>query len=61
MDEIAISKFKTTCLAAAVEQPPKQIRFGTGVRAMTIHGDIVGPISEISDWVAARDPDNEEK
>ena len=83
MDEIAISKFKATCLAvldrvrktgkpvivtrfgqpiarieAAVAQPPRQIRFGTGVRAMTIHGDIVGPISEISDWVAARDPDD---
>ena len=86
MDEIAISKFKATCLAvlervrktgrpvlvtrfgrpvARIEppagQPTKQIRFGTGAASMTIIGDIVQPISDISDWEAARDPDKEQK
>jgi hypothetical protein len=42
-------------------QPTKQIRFGTGAASLTIIGDIVQPISDISDWEAARDPDNEEK
>ena len=84
MNEIAISKFKATCLAVLEEvrksgkpilvtrfgQPVAQIvppqpakparRFGTGVGAITIVGDIVGPISDISDWEAARDPDEEE-
>jgi hypothetical protein len=32
-------------------------RFGTGVGSMEILGDIVGPISDISDWAASRDPD----
>jgi hypothetical protein len=27
---------------------------------MTIHGDIVGQISDISDWEAARDPGKEQ-
>ena len=86
MDEIAISKFKATCLAvlervrktgkpvlvtrfgravARIEppagQPTKQIRFGTGAASMTIIGDIVQPISDISDWEAARDPYKEQK
>lgn len=83
MDEIAISKFKATCLAvlervrktgkpvlvtrfgqpiARIEPPtPKQIKFGTGAGSMTIHGDIVGPISDISDWEAACASDSEEK
>lgn len=40
------------------DQPTKQIRFGTGVAyaSMTIKGAIVGPISDIRDWEAARDP-----
>jgi prevent-host-death family protein len=86
MDEIAISKFKATCLAvlervrktgkpvivtrfgqpiARIEpptpHPAKQIKFGTGAGSMTIHGDIVRPSSDISDWEAARDSDSEEK
>lgn len=85
MEEIAISKFKATCLAVLQKvkktgepvlvtrfgQPIAQImppgagkrapRLGTGVGAITILGDIVGPISDISDWEAARDPDEEEK
>lgn len=86
MEEIAISKFKATCLAvlakvkktgqpvlvtrfgqpiARIEPPEpakRTIRLGTGVGSMTILGDIsVGPISDISDWEAARDPDEEEK
>jgi prevent-host-death family protein len=86
VDEIAISKFKATCLAvlervrktgrpvlvtrfgrpvARIEppagQPTKQIRFGTGAASLTIKGDIVQPISDISDWEAAREPDKEQK
>jgi prevent-host-death family protein len=86
VNEIAISKFKATCLAVLervrktgkpilvtrfgrpvarieppADQPTKQIRFGTGAASMTINGDIVGPISDISDWEAARDPGKEQK
>jgi prevent-host-death family protein len=85
MEEIAISKFKATCLAVLEKvrktgqpilvtrfgQPMVQIvppegtkrvrRFGTGVGSITILGDIVGPIGDISDWEAARDHDEEEK
>jgi prevent-host-death family protein len=81
MDEIAISKFKATCLAIlervrktgkpvlvtrfghpiariepATAQPPKQIKLGTMAGTAEILGDIVGPIGDISDWEAARDP-----
>ncbi|MGB7845125.1 MAG: type II toxin-antitoxin system Phd/YefM family antitoxin [Candidatus Acidiferrum sp.] len=84
MQEIAISKFKATCLAvldrvrktgepviitrfgqpvARIEppdaQPPKRIKLGGGVGTMRILGDIVGPISDISDWEAAQDPEDE--
>ena len=83
MEEIAISKFKATCLAVLEKvkktgQPVLVTRFGhpvaqitppapakhgpklgTGVGSMTIHGDIVGPISDLSDWEAARDPEEE--
>lgn len=83
MQEIAISKFKATCLAvleqvrktgepvlvtrfgqpvARIEpptQPAKRIRLGGGVGTMRIVGDIVGPISDISDWEAAQDPEDE--
>jgi prevent-host-death family protein len=83
MEEIAISKFKATCLAVLekVKQtgqpvlvtrfghPVAQItppapakrapKFGTAVGSLTIHGDIVGPITDISDWEAAQDPDEE--
>jgi prevent-host-death family protein len=83
MEQIAISKFKATCLAvlervrktgepilvtrfgqpvARIEppttQPTKRIKFGGGVGTMTILGDIVGPISDISDWKAESDPDS---
>lgn len=83
MEEIAISKFKATCLAVIEKvkktgqpilvtrfghpvaqifpiAPAKQARkLGTGVGSVTIHGDIVGPISDLSDWEAARDSDEE--
>jgi prevent-host-death family protein len=83
MEEIAISKFKATCLAVlekvkktgrpilvtrfghpvAQITPPIPVKrspkLGTGVGSITIHGDIVGPISDISDWEAARDPEEE--
>jgi prevent-host-death family protein len=83
VEEIAISKFKATCLAVIQKvkktgQPvlitrfghpvaqiiplasAKQIRkLGTGVGSVTIHGDIVGPISDLSDWEAARESDEE--
>jgi len=85
VDEIAVSKFKATCLAVLervrktgrpilvtrfgrpvarieppADQPTKQIRLGTGAASMTIHGDIVGQISDSSDWEAARDPGKEQ-
>jgi prevent-host-death family protein len=84
MKEIAISKFKATCLEvleevrktgepilvtkfgqpiARIESPSaqqtKRIKLGGGAGTMTILGDIVGTISDISDWEAAQD--SEEK
>ena len=78
MEEIAISKFKATCLAvlenvrktgksilvtrfgqpiAQISPPTKaknpRVRLGTLAGTMEIHGDIVGPISDISEWEAA--------
>jgi prevent-host-death family protein len=85
MEQIAISKFKATCLAvlervrktgepilvtrfgqpiARIEPPAqltKKIKLGGGVGTMTILGDIVGPITDISDWEAAQDPEESEK
>jgi prevent-host-death family protein len=83
MEEIAISKFKATCLEvlkkvrktgepilvtkfgqpiARIEsptaQPAKRIKLGGGAGTMTILGDIVGPISDISDWEAAQDSED---
>jgi antitoxin (DNA-binding transcriptional repressor) of toxin-antitoxin stability system len=83
MEEIAISKFKATCLAVlekvcktgepilvtrfghpiAEINPPggkKKIKLGGGAGSMVILGDIVGPISDESDWEAAQDPEGEE-
>jgi prevent-host-death family protein len=37
-------------------QLKKQIKLGGGIGKMKILGDIVGPISDISDWEAAEDP-----
>lgn len=84
MEEIAISKFKATCLAvlervrktgnpilvtrfgkpiAEVNPPPaakpQLRRFGTLASKIEIHGDIVGPISDISEWEAAQEPEKE--
>ncbi len=84
MEEIAISKFKATCLAVLERvrktrqpvvvtrfgQPIAQItppevakrvpRLGGGAGTMEILGDIVGPISDESDWEAAQDPETDE-
>jgi len=84
MEEIAISKFKATCLAVLekVKQtgepvlvtrfghpvaqivPPAPVKrarkLGTAVGSFDIVGDIVGPITDISDWKAARDPEEKE-
>jgi len=83
MEEIAISKFKATCLAVIEKvkktghpvlitrfglpvaqiippSPAKHARkLGTGVGSLTIHGDIVGPISDLSDWEASGDSEEE--
>ena len=83
MEEIAISKFKATCLAVLEKvkktgQPILVTRFGhpmaqiipptatshvrklgTGAATAEIHGDIVGPITDISDWDAWSNPDKE--
>jgi prevent-host-death family protein len=83
MEEIAISKFKATCLAVLAKvnktgqpilvtrfgQPVAQIvapgptnsarKFGTAAGTAEILGDIVGPITDISDWDAWSNPDKE--
>jgi prevent-host-death family protein len=83
MEEIAISKFKATCLAVLEKvkktgqpilvtrfgQPVAQIvppastnnvrKFGTAAGSVEILGDIVGPITDISDWDAWSNPDKE--
>lgn len=81
MKEIAISKFKATCLAVLERvrktgEPVLVTRFGQPVAkihppqevakparqftdlggTLQIHGDIVGPISDISEWDAFQDP-----
>src|SRR5437667_2055268 len=83
MEEIAISKFKATCLAVLERvrktrqpvvvtrfgQPIAQItppevkrvpRLGGGAGTMEVLGDIVGPISDESEWEAAQDPESDE-
>jgi prevent-host-death family protein len=80
MEEIAISKFKATCLAVLervrrTKQPIRVTRFGKPVAEIVppaeserpkrrlgtlgglieIHGDIVGPIGDESDWEAAQE------
>jgi prevent-host-death family protein len=83
MEEIAISKFKATCLAVLEKvkktgqpvlvtrfgQPIAQIippvatshvrKLGTLAGTAEIHGDIVGPITDISDWDAWSNPDKD--
>jgi prevent-host-death family protein len=83
MEEIAISKFKATCLAVLDKvkktgQPVMVTRFGrpvaqitppattrkvpklgTGADTAEILGDIVGSITDISDWDAWSNPDKE--
>jgi prevent-host-death family protein len=83
MEEIAISKFKSTCLAvlekvkktgqpvlvtrfghpvAQITPPPPTKRapkFGTAAGTVEILGDIVGPITDISDWDAWSNPDKD--
>jgi len=83
MEQIAISKFKATCLAVlervnktgdpilvtrfgkpvATIMPPGIAhpipRFGTGIVSAEILGDIVGSISDESDWEAAQDPESD--
>jgi prevent-host-death family protein len=85
MQEIAISKFKATCLAvleqvrktgepvlvtrfgqpvARIEPPAqsfKRIKLGSGAGTMEILGDIVSPISDISDWEATQDPEDKSR
>jgi prevent-host-death family protein len=85
MEEIAISKFKATCLAVLEEvrktgkpilvtrfgQPIAEVRpanalnrtpiLGSRRHTGVILGDIVGSISDESDWEAAREPGNELK
>jgi len=85
MEEIAISKFKATCIAVLRKvrktgKPVLVTRFGQpvaeirpcvslqparrlGMRTHTgvILGDIVGSISDESDWEAAQEPGKETK
>jgi prevent-host-death family protein len=80
LEEIAISKFKATCLAVLervrrTNQPIRVTRFGKPIAEIVppaiaerpqrrigvlgdnlrIHGDIVGPIGDESDWEAAQE------
>ena len=83
MEEIAVSKFKATCLAVIEKirktgQPVVITRFGQPVAQIgppsaarrkpelgwaegtgEILADIVGPISDESEWEAAQDPTDE--
>jgi prevent-host-death family protein len=83
MEEIAISKFKATCLAVLEKvkksgQPILVTRFGQPVARIIpptptsrvrklgtlagtaeIRGDIVGPITDISDWDDWSNPDKD--
>ena len=83
MEQLAISKFKATCLAVlervnktgepilvtrfgkpvATIMPPGIAhhvpRFGTGIGSAEILGDIVGSISDESDWEAALGPESD--
>ena len=83
MEQIAISKFKATCLAVlervnTTGEPILVTRFGkpvatimppgiphhvpllgTGIGSAEILGDIVGSISDESDWEAAQDPESD--
>lgn len=85
MEEIAISKFKATCLAVLervwrTNQPIRVTRFGKPVAEVVppsladrprrrvgvqgsgrIVGDIVGPITDLSDWEVERDDGEEIK
>ena len=40
---------------------PTRIRLGGGAGTVKILGDIVGPISDISEWEAAQDPESVEE
>src|SRR5258708_37639268 len=58
---ILVTRFGHPVAQITPPGPPKRApKFGTGVGSFTILGDIVGPITDISDWEAAHDP-NEEK
>ena len=83
MEEIAISKFKATCLAVLEKvkktgqpvlvtrfghpvaqivppaSPKRSPKLGTGIGTAEILGDIVGPISDISEWDAWNNPDKD--
>lgn len=86
MEEIAISKFKATCLAVLQKvkktgkpilvtrfghpithiEPPtpktgRRIKLGTMAGTGKILGDVVGPITDISDWEAAQDEPKEDR
>jgi prevent-host-death family protein len=60
-EPIVVTRFGHPIAQIVPPEEAKQTpRFGTGVGSITIHGDIVGPISDISDWEAARDGDEDE-
>lgn len=58
---VRVTRFGQPIARIEPAQPTKRIKFGGGVGTVTIHGDIVGPITDISDWEVAQDPDEPEK
>jgi antitoxin (DNA-binding transcriptional repressor) of toxin-antitoxin stability system len=60
-EPIAVTRFGHPIAQIAPPEAGKQTpRFGTGVGSITVHGDIVGPSSDISDGEAARNRDENE-
>lgn len=59
-EPVLVTRFGHPVAQIVPPAPPKRMRrLGTGVGAFDILGDIVGPITDISDWEAARDLEKE--
>jgi len=54
-EPILVTRFGQPVAEISPVGAKKQIRLGTGAGTMEILGDIVGPISDISEWEAAQD------
>lgn len=52
---VLVTRFGQPIARIEPAEPVKRIKLGGGMGTGRILGDIVGPISDISDWEAARD------